>query len=396
MDFFKKGSIGFVLFFSLLIMCLPVFVQAVNTTTPEGNPLTPKDNPSCWTQEVCEAGGGRYDSDSFGAKETCGSTSFGYCYPPASNYDLNVSLPIGGSVTTSVTDLGDYIGKIYLFILGTSTSFAVLMLVVGGVQYIIAPEGGEVSKAKERITNSLTGMVLLFCATLILFTINPQLISLEMPSIPKLRTTLLISASTTCEDLIAAGYTIEPASGGKCGDTSAKVLTDASTNDISSQNKTCRWNTCLGNNPLEYCLDFPDPTIDQCLSCNKLSGNEVVLSQEFCAQMKPEDVLSNDRLSKGYECFLTTDPVLGASTSIPRCALAVINCDNISFCDGYNNQSVFSSLTLRLFEVRSGASSSAGLQTICEDDPCGVGAKTGTVCDFSNLNGTDGCIQTTP
>jgi D-alanyl-D-alanine dipeptidase len=49
------------------------------------------------------------------------------------------------------------------------------MMMVAGLQYIYSPGGAEQAAAKKRITNALTGMVLLFCVYLILFTVNPKM-----------------------------------------------------------------------------------------------------------------------------------------------------------------------------------------------------------------------------
>ena len=108
---------------------------------------------------------------------------------------LNVNIP-GVSFSKVLEDgnyiqvnfLGEYITGLYKYLLAISGIFAVLMLVVGGIQYVIAPGGSETSKAKTRITNALAGMVLLFCTFLILYTVNPELTVFEGLSIKKIPT----------------------------------------------------------------------------------------------------------------------------------------------------------------------------------------------------------------
>lgn len=68
-----------------------------------------------------------------------------------------------------------YVGSIYRWSAGTVGMVAVLYLVIGGVE--IAASGGDdsrITKAKERIFQSIMGLVLLFLSALILYTINPN------------------------------------------------------------------------------------------------------------------------------------------------------------------------------------------------------------------------------
>jgi len=71
--------------------------------------------------------------------------------------------------------LAEYITGIYKYLLGFSAIFAILLIMVGGLQYVASPGGSGASAGKKRITNAVTGLVLLFSAFLILFTVNPKL-----------------------------------------------------------------------------------------------------------------------------------------------------------------------------------------------------------------------------
>lgn len=85
--------------------------------------------------------------------------------------------------TLEINFLGDYITGVYKYLLAISGIFAVLMLMVGGLQYVVSPGGSEMSAAKKRITNALTGVVLLFCTYLILFLVNPKLVLFQPLSV---------------------------------------------------------------------------------------------------------------------------------------------------------------------------------------------------------------------
>lgn len=88
-----------------------------------------------------------------------------------------------------VNFLGEYITGLYKYLLAISGILAVLMLMIGGIQYVVSPGGGEMGAAKKRITSALTGMVLLFCTYLVLFIINPDLVlfkGLSIQTIPSM------------------------------------------------------------------------------------------------------------------------------------------------------------------------------------------------------------------
>lgn len=81
-----------------------------------------------------------------------------------------------------IADSGAGILKIYIkqiyFIGGGLVGFiAVTVLVVSGIQIAVSGVSGDISAAKDRIIQSLTGLVLLFLSGLILYTINPTFFS---------------------------------------------------------------------------------------------------------------------------------------------------------------------------------------------------------------------------
>lgn len=73
-----------------------------------------------------------------------------------------------------------YIGRVYRWAAGTVGIVAVFFLVLGGIEMSGAQgDSGKVEKAKDRITQSLSGLVLLFLSALILYTINPNFFTLS-------------------------------------------------------------------------------------------------------------------------------------------------------------------------------------------------------------------------
>jgi len=83
--------------------------------------------------------------------------------------------------------LGLYIKAIYEYLLYVAGVLAVIVIMIGGFQWITA--GGNQSKigeAKERVTSAIIGLFLALGSYLLLYTINPDLVKivdLSMPSI---------------------------------------------------------------------------------------------------------------------------------------------------------------------------------------------------------------------
>lgn len=80
-------------------------------------------------------------------------------------------------VSDTGTTMSEYLSAIFNIGIGVAAVFAVLMIVVGGVQYI----GGASSpsarnEAKNRITNAILGLLLAVSSWLIVYIINPNLI----------------------------------------------------------------------------------------------------------------------------------------------------------------------------------------------------------------------------
>jgi hypothetical protein len=58
--------------------------------------------------------------------------------------------------------------------------FAVVMLVIAGIGYMVSESAPDISKAKDRAKNALWGILLLTGSYIILNTINPQLINFKL------------------------------------------------------------------------------------------------------------------------------------------------------------------------------------------------------------------------
>jgi hypothetical protein len=119
---------------------------------------------------------------------------FSHATPPAyaqtSNQQLNpiFSVPIPNltlenvtvNTTTGIIDIpwiGDYVNGIYKYATAVAVILAIVMLMIGGFQYLTS--GGNktrVDAGKKRITDATIGLLLVFCAFILLSVINPSLV----------------------------------------------------------------------------------------------------------------------------------------------------------------------------------------------------------------------------
>lgn len=76
------------------------------------------------------------------------------------------------------------VNQIYVWSLGVASLLALLMIVIGGYQYMTAAGNADQSKGGlEKIWGAIIGLALLFGAYLLLNTINPDLVDFKTNSI---------------------------------------------------------------------------------------------------------------------------------------------------------------------------------------------------------------------
>jgi hypothetical protein len=76
-------------------------------------------------------------------------------------------------------DLGGYLNALYQLGLGVATVLAVIMIIWGGLEYMTKDSIQSKSDGRNRITKALIGLLLAYGSWLILYTINPNLVSFQ-------------------------------------------------------------------------------------------------------------------------------------------------------------------------------------------------------------------------
>lgn len=107
-----------------------------------------------------------------------------YAQNPAPTTPTEVQLlepsVLGGTGDQSAPTFSAYISNIFTQILIVAAVLAVLMIVIGGLQYILSFSGGSKEEGKKRMTQALIGLILALAAWLILNTINSSLTDINL------------------------------------------------------------------------------------------------------------------------------------------------------------------------------------------------------------------------
>jgi hypothetical protein len=99
----------------------------------------------------------------------------------AQGYIPLAPLPETVDPTTGKTDMGRYLAGMLKLIIGLGGVFAILMAIIGGTQYVAASINPSAkSDALSRIQNSFIGLALILSSYLLLNSINPNLVALNL------------------------------------------------------------------------------------------------------------------------------------------------------------------------------------------------------------------------
>jgi len=131
-----------------------------------------------WTEPDCKNA-----KNSAGAligvwKAPPGQASGPYCYYNDAPINLGVGL---GTLTQA--NLSQYLAAAYQLGLGIAAVLAVIFIMIGGFRYMSAAGGAGVEEGKGMIKNAVIGLVLAALSYTLLLTVNPDILSLRLPSI---------------------------------------------------------------------------------------------------------------------------------------------------------------------------------------------------------------------
>jgi len=102
--------------------------------------------------------------------------------------------------TSTGQSLGPYLERMFEIGISVAAALAVIMIIVGGIQYMSSDAIGGKEEGKERITSAIWGLLLALVSFLILNTINPNLVSTSI-TIPLSQDQNVASPSATTPDV---------------------------------------------------------------------------------------------------------------------------------------------------------------------------------------------------
>lgn len=100
-------------------------------------------------------------------------------FAQSDSYQVLAPLP-GTTDASGKTTLNTYLPGIFNLAIGISVAFVLLNLVFGGFQYMSSDAFQKKEEGKNRIQNSIKGFILVVGAYLILYTVNPKLLELNL------------------------------------------------------------------------------------------------------------------------------------------------------------------------------------------------------------------------
>ena len=308
--------------------------------------------------------------------------------------------------TTSVGNLPTYINVLYAWLLPAASLVAVVMMMIGGLQYVMARGKSKyIDAAKTRITNAITGLVLLLSAFVLLNLVDPRFTRFQSLQVPLIKQVVLLDPTSSCERLADYGYTIGPATssaadsaatcGGKGKITDASGLKDNALGSwkvgdtcdyfkCNTTGTTCVANSQLNMNYCASCAANPTPSESTCGVFEQ--GNPVVPGEDqytYC-RYDPEGshVTDSNPVAPG-ECYGVQNADAGLSEQYLNCAKAKADAAyNFVETNGPANPgcSYYETLEVTNALVNENINTekySALLEEICTDDPCGLAADNG-------------------
>lgn len=159
-------------------------VQAEATAAAKTDPYSASQKP--WSKKECETFKNKDNEAMFvwsPPKNQPTATVGEFCYVIPQVTKLEVSI---GS-TSFVRGMGQYISAGYVYVLGFGILLCVLLMMIAGVQWMFSGMASVASDAKEKLRNSLLGLLLLVGSYTLLNTINPQLTKLQLPPMHAIR-----------------------------------------------------------------------------------------------------------------------------------------------------------------------------------------------------------------
>lgn len=364
----------------------------------------PEKSDICWSQSDCKSNNSENEWVDDISECSDQHQATGYCYAPPRT--VTVMTAINGE--TKFTGVTDYVNAIYQMLIPAMAIVAVVMIMIAGLQYILARGNpNAIKQAKQRMTNAIVGMVLLMSAYALANLLDPSLTYIRQLQIPLVKKVILLSDEDKCSTLAALGYGIDSKYTATYGGAGSTLFVDkacgdeGTITDVSKINaqvqagvwevgEKCPYSLCSDGmactfgtpNTCKRCNEAfaTDPEEANLETCNAMTSEDKGNQKFVCGYIVPESTVSWGALLPSVRgggegaCFEVSSTV--SSNSINCGALTSIASDGTSgSCRSYDG------LIMEAFEGYEVALDhyKTALEQVCVDDPCGL-AGTGHKC----------------
>ena len=217
-------------------------------------------------QRDCEAIGGSWSSSNSGGSGSTNSTH--------STYNFLAPLPSMSSTFDPASagggDLGKYLNVMITLFIGICAVLAVIMIVLGGVEYMTSDLVSSKEEGKERILHAILGLLLALFAWILLYTINPNLLNTSFSSLEAVTVTVDLEAdvpqATTTNARGQKVYSNGAVAGTVLDDTFGKIATlPAGVSIYNSQCTTVGQSGCTSTRGLD--LSTINTILANCSGC---------------------------------------------------------------------------------------------------------------------------------
>lgn len=205
--FLKKIFVIFILLQGFLLF----------TTFVEAAAIPSSVNLTCWKIDACQSKlkdafpdasfDPNFNFQAGGVNGECGK-DFGLCIP---GQRVKAQIKIGNFDVFE--NMADYFQKYFIYLVSIGGIFAAAILVMAGFMWITSAGSPErIKQAKDYIGSSLLGLMLLLGSYTLLYTINPDLVRLRLPSVYMVRPS--VQGAEWCRDLKGASAVLAYAASG--------------------------------------------------------------------------------------------------------------------------------------------------------------------------------------
>jgi hypothetical protein len=357
----------------------------------------PSQNVSCFTSTQCALQNGTFGKSQPGE---C-MPNFRFCYPK-DDKTTRTTLQVSIGELSVTGDFGEYIGVAYKWLVGSGALFAIVMIMISGLQWSLGAASSEsIGKAKSRLKNAIIGLVLLMSTYLILATVNPQLLSLQVPKFPMIRTLDIGSTENSCDYLIgrwgSAPYTV---ANGAPSDSPFAVGQPAPTGGTRATIENLSHGALCGSVG-EITLDWKGASVlsgSTCTFRHCPTADEVCVgSADFAQCLGCKDINSSNSGENGISPDEATCAIFSSSSASSTCVLTevfdtsfdffkscgelTIDCGKITKCSDYGSKSSLSTSgktgNMEFWDRNILDETSMTFQDVCEQDLCGLALKPG-------------------